>query len=165
MGKLDIASMLEALGSPDPGGAWSGFLDTYSPLILQVVRLHEKDADPVADCFLFVCEQLNANRCRRLRSFQLDGPASFETWLRAVVRNLCVDWHRNRFGRKGAFRSIASLPIWNRKYSTVYMSKGSERTTRLRFAYALSVALQGSAWPKGSTRSAALFHRASSGCW
>src|SRR5207248_9990716 len=31
------------------------------------------------------------------------------TWLRAVARNLCLDWLRSRFGRKQMFRSIASL--------------------------------------------------------
>ena len=33
------------------------------------------------------------------------GPASFSTWLRAVVRNLCLDWHRREFGQ------TPSLPV------------------------------------------------------
>ncbi|MCI0535201.1 MAG: sigma-70 family RNA polymerase sigma factor [Verrucomicrobiales bacterium] len=105
-----IARLIRELGSRNPEHAWSEFLRIYASLILQVVRLFERDQDPISDCFLYVCEQLSRRRFRRLRKFRPDGPAKFETWLRAVVRNLCLDWHRKEFGRHRIFRSIASLP-------------------------------------------------------
>ena len=37
------------------------------------------------------------------------------TWLRAVVRNLCIDWHRKKFGRHRQFRSISRLPVFDQE--------------------------------------------------
>jgi RNA polymerase sigma factor (sigma-70 family) len=102
--------MLRQLRSREPREAWAGFLDAYSPLLLDVVRLFERDEDAAGDCYLFICEQLCRNGFRRLRCFRTDGPASFTTWLRAVARNLCLDWHRQEFGRHRVFESIARLP-------------------------------------------------------
>ena len=91
--------------------AWAEFLQSYAPLIFQVVRLSAQDADAAADCFLFVCEQLSRKRFRRLRRFQPSGPASFATWLRTVVRRLYLDWHRKEFGRERIFQSLRSLSV------------------------------------------------------
>ena len=76
---------------------------------LDVIRLFERDEDAVGNCYLFVCERLCRDTFRRLRRFQEDGPASFPTWLRAVVRNLCLDWHRQEFGRHRVFESVGRL--------------------------------------------------------
>ncbi len=104
-----IRESLRALRSEAPAQTWAAFLDLYSPIILQVVALFENNKDAVADCFLFVCEQLSKNRFRRLQQFEPDGTASFATWLRAVVRRLCIDWHRKEFGRSRIFESIGRL--------------------------------------------------------
>ncbi|MHB8654057.1 MAG: RNA polymerase sigma factor [Terriglobia bacterium] len=104
-----IARIIEQLGTHAFQQAWTEFLEAYSPLILHTVKLFERDADPVADCFLFVCERLSEKNFRRLRSFKLDGAARFSTWLRVVLRNLCLDWHRKEFGRHRIFQSIARL--------------------------------------------------------
>jgi len=108
--EYSIARLIRGLGSRNAEHAWSEFLQLHASLIFQVVRLFEQDEDHASDCFLFVCEQLSRRRFRRLRKFRPDGPAKFETWLRAVIRNLCLDWHRKEFGRHRIFRSIASLP-------------------------------------------------------
>ena len=102
--------LLGQLRSREASDAWAIFLDTYSPLVLGVVRLFERDVDAVGDCYLFVCEQLSLNNFKRLLRFQPNGPASFSTWLRAVVRNLCLDWHRREFGRHRVFESVARMP-------------------------------------------------------
>src|SRR6478609_92717 len=86
--------------SHDPELAWSHFLSEHSGLIYHVIRHFESDPDEAADVFQFVCERLIENRARRLRKFKGEGAATFATWLRAVVRNLCIDWHRQRFGRR-----------------------------------------------------------------
>jgi RNA polymerase sigma factor (sigma-70 family) len=104
-----IARIIEQLHKPGFQQAWSEFLEAYSAVILQTVKHFERDSDPVADCFLFVCERLSEKSFRRLRTFKLDGGAQFSTWLRVVVRNLCLDWHRKEFGRHRVFKSIARL--------------------------------------------------------
>jgi RNA polymerase sigma factor (sigma-70 family) len=109
MGNPDIARILERLSS-QPHEAWSEFLEAFAPLIHQVIRCHDRNVDDSADCFLFVCQQLAQKRFRRLRRFREGGPASFPTWLRAVVRHLCLDWRRKRFGRFRVFRSVSRLP-------------------------------------------------------
>lgn len=115
------ARFIRELGSRNPERAWSEFLRVHASLIIQVVRLFERDQDQVADCFLFVCEQLSRRRFRRLRKFRPNGPAQFETWLRAVLRNLCLDWHRKEFGRQRIFRSIANLaPLEQEVFRCVY---------------------------------------------
>jgi RNA polymerase sigma factor (sigma-70 family) len=97
------------LNSRDPEEAWRLFLAEHSASILQVVRYVEHDSDLVPDCFQFVCERLSADSFRRLKQFRRKGPAAFTTWLRAVVRNLCLDWRRQRFGRHRLFKSISRL--------------------------------------------------------
>ena len=104
-----IARIIRQLHSGQAQEAWVEFLQSCSVVIFQVVRLSEQDTDAAADCFLFVCEQLSRRRFRRLCRFQPKGPATFATWLRAVVRRLCLDWHRKEFGRARIFHSLSSL--------------------------------------------------------
>lgn len=109
MPEQSFDNLLEQLNSRDPEEAWGLFLAEYSTTILKVVRHIEHDSDTVPDCFQFVCERLSADSFRRLRKFRAGGPAVFSTWLRAVVRNLCLDWRRKQFGRHRFFKSIARL--------------------------------------------------------
>jgi len=99
---------LERLRSPEPKcveEAWAEFLHGYAPLILQVVSVCERDAENRQECFVYACEHLCRNRFHRLRQFQPDGPATFATWLRAVVRNLCIDWQRRQLGQRVLLRT------------------------------------------------------------
>lgn len=134
----EVARILQQLGSPEPQAAWASFLALYSPLILQVVRLWERDSDEVGDCFVYVCEQLSGRQFRRLRQFQPEGPARFSTWLRAVLYNLCVDWHRREFGRQRLFRTVARLPrleqeIFRRMYQEGLQLEEAVLTMQARF--------------------------------
>ena len=116
-----IARILKQLGSREAQAAWAEFLEAYSPVILQIVQLFEREPDHMGDCFLFVSEHLSQNQFRRLRRFKPDGPARFVTWLRVVVRNLCLDWHRKEFGRQRIFNCIARLTALDQEvYSKVY---------------------------------------------
>ena len=108
-------NILQQLRSSDPHEAWTRFLEEYSGLIFQVVRHLENDLDRASDCFQFVCEKLSEHRFRRLQQFKPRGPASFSTWLRAVVRNLCLDWRRREFGRERPFRSISRLSVFDQE--------------------------------------------------
>ena len=104
-----IGPLLDALRSEDAGAAWVNFLTAYSDVIYGVVRTIARNSDHAGDCYLFVCTKLADRNYRRLLSFRPDGRARFSTWLRVVVRNLCLDWYRLEFGRAQAFASVSSL--------------------------------------------------------
>ena len=132
MAETPINEMLKQLRSREPREAWDLFLHDYGSLILQIVRRFEHNADQVSDCFQFVCEQLSRDRFRRLRKFKPQGPARFSTWLRAVVRNLCLDWHRKQFGRRRVFRSISRLSAFDQEvFRCVYERDVSVEETML----------------------------------
>ena len=117
-----------AAGTDDD--AWSAFLAEQAPLILQVVHLFERDADQIQDCFLFVCERLRRDGLRRIRKFREEGPASFATWLRAVVRRLCLDWRRHRDGRFRLPRAVARLPELEQEvFRSIHLRGLSENET------------------------------------
>lgn len=109
MDDLATDELFRELRSSDPQHAWATFLEHYSPLLLDVVRLFEREPDAVGDCYVFICEHLSRDRFRRLLHFRPDGPARFSTWLCAVSRNLCLDWHRQQCGRNRVFDSVARL--------------------------------------------------------
>jgi RNA polymerase sigma factor (sigma-70 family) len=101
--------ILRDLGTPSAGAAWQDFLARHTALMLSVIRQHQHQEQRIHDCYIFVCEKLADNRFRRLRSWRRQGKTRFTTWLRAVISNLCVDWHRQEFGRQRPFRSLSEL--------------------------------------------------------
>lgn len=104
-----IAGLLERLRTSDSLPAWEEFLDQYSPVLFQAARACTCDTESATECYLNICEQLALRNFRRLLKFNPAGPASFKTWLQVVARNLCMDWHRKRTGRRRPFKSIQSL--------------------------------------------------------
>lgn len=101
--------LLRMLATPSAGLAWQEFLARHTPLMLSVIRQYQHQEQRVHDCYIFVCEKLTDDGFRRLRSWRRQGKTRFSTWLRAVVSNLCVDWHRQEFGRQRPFRSLSDL--------------------------------------------------------
>ena len=67
-----------------------------------MVRALTSDRDAAMDAYARVLERLREDDFRRLRTYVPDGRCRFTTWLVAVVRRLCLDWHRERFGRARA---------------------------------------------------------------
>ena len=61
-----IGLLLEQLASDEPERAWNEFLACYSAIVYQVVHAFVSDVDERGDCFLYACEQLAANRFKRL---------------------------------------------------------------------------------------------------
>ena len=51
------------------------------------------------DGYAYVLEALRENEYRRLRAYAADGRSKFSTWLVVVARRLCLDFHRQRYGR------------------------------------------------------------------
>lgn len=105
----DLHNILAELSSFRAEKAWKTFLDSYSTMIMQVVRQYQDETNQADDCFLFVCEKLSDNGFRRLLRFDTQGKARFRTWLRLVVSNLCMDWHRKQFGRQRPYSAITKL--------------------------------------------------------
>lgn len=132
MADQSVENILQQLRSRDPHEAWSAFLEEYSVVIFQVSRYLEKDLDRASDCFQFVCEKLSEDRFRRLLRFKPHGSASFSTWLRAVVRNLCLDWRRKEFGRRRRFRSISRLSIFDQEVFSCIYERGVSAEEALR---------------------------------
>lgn len=97
----DVRCLLEAADGPALEQAWTEFLQSYSRLILYVARQKTRDADGVMDRYAYVVERLREQDCRRLRAFTADGRGKFTTWLTVVVRRLCLDHDRHKYGRSG----------------------------------------------------------------
>jgi RNA polymerase sigma factor (sigma-70 family) len=51
------------------------------------------------DAYTYLLEQLRADDFKRLRAYSADGRGKFTTWLVVVVRRLCLDFRRQRYGR------------------------------------------------------------------
>jgi len=126
MGELqqDISGLLHRLNSADSGAAWAEFIDRYTPRIMNLVSQFEYQQERGHECFLYVCEKLCEHRFRRLQKFKVHGKASFQTWLGAVVFNLCVDWHRSEFGRVQMLPAVSALPAFDRKVYQLSFKQG-----------------------------------------
>ncbi|HJR33518.1 MAG TPA: sigma-70 family RNA polymerase sigma factor [Gemmatimonadales bacterium] len=94
-----LQGLLSARDPPALEAAWTAFLESHSNLILQVARSLSGDHDAVMDRYAFVLDSLQRDDFHRLRTFQADGTGRFSTWLIVVVRRLCLDHHRQRYGR------------------------------------------------------------------
>lgn len=101
--------LLRKLGSSSAGVAWTEFLRRFTPVMISVIRQFQHEEQRIHDCYLFVCEKLVDNRFRRLRAWRRQDNYRFSTWLRAIVSNLCIDWHRAEYGRLRPFRTLSDL--------------------------------------------------------
>lgn len=95
----ELFRLLHAPSSAARDSAWAALVKSYSRLLLHVVRAPGGGYDAAMDRYAWVLDQLRADDFRRLRSFSADGRSKFSTWLVVVARRLCVDHHRQRYGR------------------------------------------------------------------
>jgi RNA polymerase sigma factor (sigma-70 family) len=106
--------------------AWDLFLTRYRRLIFAAIRHYSQDYDDVMDVFAQACEALRADDFRRLRSYieRRDHKARFSTWLVTVVRNLTIDWFRERNGRRRLPAIAEGLPpLQGRIFQHVFMDR------------------------------------------
>lgn len=94
-----LSTLLHAVEPGEREQAWEGFVAEYSRLILHAIRRYGGSHDDVMDRYAFVLEQLRADDCRRLRTWSGDGRSRLTTWLVVVVQRLCLEHHRQRYGR------------------------------------------------------------------
>jgi RNA polymerase sigma factor (sigma-70 family) len=80
--------------------AWAVFLRNYTALIMRVTSLFGGDDDARMDRYAFALDRLRRDDCQRLRGYAADGRGEFTTWLVLVVRRLCLDERRHRYGRR-----------------------------------------------------------------
>ena len=94
---------------------------------MNTVNQFEYEQDRIDECFIFVCEKLNDDGFRRLLNFNTRGAAKFRTWLGTVVFNLCVDWHRQEFGRATLLPAISALPAFDQSIYRLVIEQGMSK--------------------------------------
>lgn len=94
-----LRELLAATDAPDRERAWGAFLVEYSDVVMGVARRMGGSHDVVMDRYTFVLEALSRDGHHRLRTYLADGAGHFTSWLSVVVRRLCHDEHRRRYGR------------------------------------------------------------------
>lgn len=116
-----------AAGGEDAQNAWKHFLSRYSNLFLKIIWQFERDRDEAMEKYLYVCSRIAQHDFAVLRKFRADygdDPPKFSTWIAAVVRNICVDAHREKTGRKRYPRALLRLTPFDRKCFSLYYWKG-----------------------------------------
>ena len=112
--------------------AWDLFVGRYRRLLFAAIRHYAQDYDDVMDVFARVCEALREDDLRRLRAWveQPTHRARFSTWLVTVVRNLTVDWFRERDGRRRLPAVAEGLaPLRRRIFEHVFLDQRSHVET------------------------------------
>lgn len=98
----ELAALLMAAGEAERERAWAAFVHAHTPTMLRVARSLGGDADSVMDRYAFLLDRLQEGDCRRLRAYLRPGAGEFTLWLVVVVRRLCLDHYRERYGRSRA---------------------------------------------------------------
>lgn len=96
-----LARLLDGRDAEVRAEAWHDFLEEYSDLVLQAVASFGRDYDAKMDRYRFVLESLRKDDYRRLRSYRVREGSTFRGWLVVVIRRLCLDFERARYGRGG----------------------------------------------------------------
>lgn len=94
-----IRQLVAATDDKEAERGWAVFLDHHSELLLRVARSLGGDHDVVMDRYAFILESFRRDSFQRLRRYVSDGRGWFTTWLLVVGRRLCLDFHRQRYGR------------------------------------------------------------------
>jgi RNA polymerase sigma factor (sigma-70 family) len=96
---VELQRLLVAPDDPSRAAAWERLIAEHSHLLLRVARSLGGGHDEAMDRYAFILDRLQQADCRRLRTYVPDSNAKFTTWLAVVARRLCLDHHRERYGR------------------------------------------------------------------
>ena len=99
-----LIALLRATDRSSREAAWDEFLETYNRYILGTARFVCREYDSAMDCYGYVLEELRSDGFQRLRAYHARPTSRFSTWLVVVVRRLCHDFLRTRYGRVRAER-------------------------------------------------------------
>lgn len=94
-----LRRLLDGVTPAETDDAWDAFLGDHSRLILNACRSQVGDYDETMDRYARVLGELQADDYRRLRQYEATTRARFDTWLVVVIQRICVDLHRQRYGR------------------------------------------------------------------
>jgi RNA polymerase sigma factor (sigma-70 family) len=95
----ELAELLSAADEHARQRAWDAFLEVYGDLILRAARSVNRDHDAAMDAYAHVLERLRADDFARLRKFTGGDSDNLSRWLVVVSRRMCMDLHRQRYGR------------------------------------------------------------------
>ena len=95
----ELSGLLGATDSATREAAWAAFLKVHSRLLLHTARSLGRDYDAAMDAYTYLLDQFRRDDFHRLRAYSPDGRSKFTTWLVVVARRLCLDFHRQRYGR------------------------------------------------------------------
>lgn len=95
----ELSGLLHPADAAAREAAWAAFLEAHSRLLLHTARSVGHDYDAAMDGYAYLLEQLQKDDFHRLRAYTVDGRSKFTTWLVVVARRLCLDFHRQRYGR------------------------------------------------------------------
>jgi len=96
---VELQRLLAAPDDPSRAAAWERLIADHSHLLIRVARSLGGGHDEAMDRYAFMLDRLRQGDCRRLRAYVPDSNAKFTTWLAVVARRLCLDQHRERYGR------------------------------------------------------------------
>ena len=96
---LELQALLDGTDAASRDAAWAALVRSHNGLLLHAVRSVFPQHDAAMDAYTLVLERLRENDFRRLRTYVADGRSAFSTWLVVVARRLCLDHHRQRYGR------------------------------------------------------------------
>ncbi len=124
---MAVESWLSKLTAGDAQVAWDLFAERYRRLMVATIKRLVLGHDDVMDVFSTVCQALSANDFARLRRYSDRSPhgASVSTWLVAVVRNLTIDWLRERDGRRRVSVPTTLSPLQQEIYAAVCIGGSS----------------------------------------
>jgi len=102
---LELHQLLRASQLTEREAAWEQLIGRHTRLLMAVARSFGGDQDDAMERYSYVLGKLRESDFRRLRAYDPNVGASFPTWLTVTARNLCLDYHRTRFGRHRAEQS------------------------------------------------------------
>lgn len=95
----ELAELLHAHDPAVQNAAWERLVSGHSRLLLHVAGRIMRDQDAVMDGYGHVLERLRQDDYRILRGYVPAAGCQFSTWLAVIARRICVDLHRQRYGR------------------------------------------------------------------
>lgn len=132
--------------------AWDAFLAEHSRLLLYVARSYGGGYDAAMDRYAHLLDQLSRDDFRRLRAFAEDGRSSFTSWLVVVAQRICLDQHRQRYGRSRAPAGPGEPPAADR-------TRDEERAGRRRLVDLVAEAVDPDVLPGASVTPDRLIER------
>lgn len=94
-----LVRLLDARTASDADAAWHAFVSQHNRIVLHVCRSVWPAHDDQMDAYTQILEHLRTDDHRRLREFARAPRCRVSTWLVIVSRRVCLDLHRQRYGR------------------------------------------------------------------